>query len=81
VRAEDDDRALGDFFNLFDKHDATILERPDNVLIVDDRMANVKRRAMHFESQVDNLNGVGHPGTKAPGRGQEYLVHVARIPS
>ena len=57
VGGEDDHLALGHLGLLVDEDRAALLELLDHVLVVDDLLAHVDRRAVQVERVLDRLHG------------------------
>jgi hypothetical protein len=66
MSAEDDGTTLRHIAQLLYKNDSALFKAPDNMLVMHNRMPNVKWRSMSPNRQIDNFNGVGNSGTKAP---------------
>jgi len=67
VRAENSDSAMRHFIEFFDETRALATQVVDDMPIVNDLMTHVDRRAMSFESAIDNLDRADHTRTKAAG--------------
>lgn len=72
---EDDYRALGDVPDILNEVDASLLEAPDDPLVMHDGMTNVKRCAVNLQSEVHNLDRIRDAGTKAARRGEKDFLH------
>jgi hypothetical protein len=74
VGAEDENGAMGNFFDGFDENGTTAAELLDDIGIVDDFVVNVDGIAVGFEGQFDDVHGADHAGAKAAGAdAQEYF--------
>jgi hypothetical protein len=73
VGRENDRGAKRDIGNVLDKDYALIFKTLDHPFVVDDGMADIKRRSVDLESKADDLNGKSHPGTKSARGGQDDL--------
>ena len=71
VGAEDDQRALGNLGLLLDEDRAARGELLDDVLVVDDLLAHVDRRAVQLERVLDGLHGAVDAGAVAARGGEE----------
>ena len=72
---EDGDRALGDrVVELLDEDRAALAQLLDHVLVVDDLLADVDRRAVQLERALDGLHGPVDARAVAAGRGEEKLL-------
>ncbi len=71
VGGEDDQGALGHLGLLLDEDRAALRELLDDVLVVDDLLADVDGRPVQVERLLDGLDGAVHPGAVAAGRGQQ----------
>ena len=71
VGAEDDDRALGHLVGLLDEDRAAPLEGGDDVLVVDDLLADVDRRAVDLQRPLDGDHRPVDAGAVPPGVGQQ----------
>ena len=69
--AEDDDGALGHLVGLLDEDRAAALEGGDDVLVVDDLLADVDRGAVDLQGPLDGDHRPVHAGAVPPGVGQE----------
>ena len=78
VGGEDRDRALGDrVVELVDEDRAALAQRLDDVLVVDDLLAHVDRRAVQVERALDGLDrAVDARAVAARRREQELLGSV-----
>ena len=70
MRREDDGGTDGNLSLVFDEDGPAPLQLPDNVLVVDDLLANVDWRTVQLQRSLDRLDGPLHTGTVAPGRGK-----------
>jgi hypothetical protein len=66
VRGEDDGRAFGNLVELLDEDGAATLELGDDVLVVDDLLADVDRRAALLECELDRLDRALDTGAERP---------------
>src|SRR5919198_232655 len=81
VRGEDHDRALGHLVVLLDEYRAALLERLDDVQVVDDLLADVHRRAVVLQRVLDGLHRAVDAGTVAAGFGEQYpLLSAVHAP-
>ena len=71
VGGEDDHLALGHLGLLLDEDRAALGELLDDVLVVDDLLAHVDRRAVEVERALDRLHGAVDAGAVAARRGQQ----------
>jgi hypothetical protein len=71
VRGKDDRRAVGDLVELFDEAHAAFLEAANDVEVVHDFAANVKRQLDALERKVDDVDRPNHPGAEAPRRREQ----------
>ena len=79
VGREDDQRPLGDLGLLFDEDRAALCELLDHVLVVDDLLPHVDRRAVHLERVLDRLYGAIDAGAVAARRGEQDPLRAARF--
>ena len=76
--AEDDERALGHLGLLVDEDGAALAELLDDVLVVDDLLADVDGRAVQVECVLDGLNGaIDARAIAARGREEDALRGVS----
>ena len=68
---EDDDRALGHLVGLLDEDRAAALEGRDDVLVVDDLLADVDRRTVDLQGPLDGDHRAVHAGAVPPRVGEE----------
>src|SRR6185295_15085180 len=72
---EDGDRALGDrVLQLVDEDRAALAQRGHDVLVVDDLLADVDRRAVQLERALDRLHRPVHARAVAARSGEEQLL-------
>ncbi len=64
--------ALGHLVGLVDEDRAATFEGLDDVLVVDDLLADVHRRAVVLEGLLDGDDGPVDPGAVAPRRGEQH---------
>jgi hypothetical protein len=82
VGGEDGDRALGDLVaELLHEDRPALAQLRDDVLVVDDLLAHVDRRAVELERALDRLHGAVDARAVAAGRGEQELVGSHRDPS
>ena len=75
VGGEDGDRALGDrVVELLDEDRPALAQLRDDVLVVDDLLAHVDRRAVQLERALDGLHGAVDAGAVAARRGEQELL-------
>ncbi len=74
VGAEDDGGALGHLVGLLHEHRATLLQRGDDVLVVDDLLADVDGRAVELEGLLHRHDGAVDARAVPAGRGQEHAL-------
>ena len=81
VRAEYGDCALRDLMDLVDEPGALALQRLDHVLVVDDLVADVDRRAEPLQRALDDLDRPLHARAETPRLGEHHpqrgLAHPA----
>ena len=70
VGAEHHRRAIGHLVEFFDKDCALGLEAIDHEAVVDDLVADIDRRAVALQRQLDDLDRAVHPGAKTARRGE-----------
>ena len=75
VRREDADRACRDLVLGLDEDRAEPLEPAQHVVVVDDRVADVDRRAVLLEEALDDLDRAVDAGAKRPWGGEENATH------
>jgi hypothetical protein len=79
VGGEHRDRAFGDrVVELLDEHRAALAQLLDHVLVVDDLLADVDRRAVQLEGALDALDGAIDAGAVAARSGEQQLGDGAR---
>ena len=71
VRGEHQQRTLGHLVGVVDEDRAALLERLDDVPVVDDLLAHVDGRAVLLEGLLDGLDGAVDAGAVAAGLGQQ----------
>ena len=71
VGAEDDQLALGNLGLLLDEDRAALGQLLDDVLVVDDLLADVDRRSVQLERVLDGLHGAVDPGAVAARGGEQ----------
>ena len=71
VGGEHQQRALGHLVGLVDEDRAALLERLDDVPVVDDLLAHVDRRAVLLQGLLDRLDGAVDARAVAAGLGQQ----------
>ena len=77
VGAEDDEGALGNLGLLLDEDRAALAQLLDDVLVVDDLLADVDGRAVDVERVLDRLHGAVDPGAvTARGRQEDARGRV-----
>ena len=89
VGGEDRRRALRDrVVELVDEDRAALAQLLDDVLVVDDLLAHVDRRAVELERALDGLHGAVHPGAvsargsqEKPLDGRGHCADCRRIPA
>src|SRR5581483_2273077 len=82
VRGENADLALGDLGLVLDEDGAEPLEAAHDVLVVDDLMPDVHRRAVLLEEALDDLDRPVDAGAERPRCGEEdALAAHATLPS
>src|SRR5207247_2249505 len=75
VRGEDGHRSLGDrVVELVDEDGSPLSQLLDDVLVVDDLLAHVHRRAVELERALDRLHGPVDAGAVAARRGEQELL-------
>ena len=75
VGGEDGGGALGDrVVELLDEDRAALAQLRDHVLVVDDLLAHVDRRAVELERALDGLHGAVDAGAVAARRGEQQLL-------
>ena len=82
VSGEHRDGARGDLLvELLDEDRAPLAKLLDHVLVVDDLLADVDRRAVQLEGALDRLHGPVDPGAVTAGRGEKQLLdgHQAAV--
>src|SRR5881392_3882853 len=77
---KDADLALGDLALVLDEDGAELLEPPHHVLVVDDLMADVDRRAVLLEQALDDLDRTVDAGAERPRRREENAAAHATAP-
>src|SRR5581483_4624127 len=76
VRRQDADRTLRYLLLVVDENRAEPLEAPDDMLVVDDVVADVDRRPVLLEQPLDDLDRAVDAGAEGAGRGeQDALRH------
>ena len=65
MRAEYQDRALGNLFDGFDENRAAAPQLVDDITVVNDFMMHVNRAAVGFERQLDDVYRSHHPGAES----------------
>ena len=78
VGGEDADRALGHLGLLLDEDRAALAQLLDDVLVVDDLLAHVHRRAVELERAFDRLHGPIDARAVAARRRQQQLLDGVR---
>ena len=73
--AEHGDGAVGHFVQFLDEARALVLQRVDDMLVVDDLVAHIDGLAILLERALDDVDGAHHAGAKAARLGQDDL-HV-----
>src|SRR5262249_28654412 len=82
VRREHADLALGDLALILDEDGAEPFETAHDVLVMDDLVADVDRRAVLLEQPLDDLDRAVDTGAEGARRGEEYAApHVATASS
>ena len=66
VGAEDGDGAGRDFVDVIHEAGAPAAQRVDDVLVVDDLVANVDGRTIDLQRPFDDVDGPHHPGAETP---------------
>ena len=74
MRGEHDRRALGHLGLGLDEHRPAVAQLLDHVLVVDDLLAHVDRRAVALERALDRLHGTVDAGAVAARRGEQQLL-------
>ena len=77
VRGEDGDGALGHFGLLLDEDRAALAQLPDDVLVVDDLLANIDGRAVQLERAFDGLDSTVDPRAVTARSGEQDLLDSA----
>ena len=75
VRREHTDRAGRDLVLVVDEHRAEPLEPPDDVVVVDDLVADVDRWPVLGEQYLDDLDRTVDAGAEGARSGQQHLLH------
>ena len=75
VRREDADRTGRDLVLGLDEDRAEPLEPAQHVVVVDDRVADVDRRAVLLEQALDDLDRPVDAGAERPRRGEQHAAH------
>ena len=78
VGGKHDGRALGHLVGLLDEDRAPLLEGRHDVLVVDDLLAHVDRRAVELEGLFDRDDGTVDTGAVAAGRGEQDALGILR---
>jgi len=73
-------RPLRHRLDVVDEDDPELAKPVDHDLVVDDLVIAVHRRLKDPVHPGERLDGHLHPGTKAPRRSEEHLVHVHGFP-
>src|SRR5260370_7841124 len=74
VRAEDGTRTRRHLVQLFDKHGAGGAQFLNDVLVVDNFLADVNRRTIEVQSNLDHIDSPDDTGPKATGLAQTALL-------
>ena len=80
VGREDADRTLRDFVLVVDEHGAEPLEAADDVVVVDDVVADVDRRAVLLEQPLDDLDRAVDAGAERARSGEEDAALISASP-
>ncbi len=62
----------------FDEHRAAVAQLLDDVLVVDDLLADVHRRAVELERSLDRLHGTIDAGAVSAWRSEQQLLRDSR---
>ena len=73
MSAEDGDGVRRNLGEILDEMSALGLQALNDVLVVDDFVAHVDRRAIFLQSALDDLYGADHAGTETAGLSENYL--------
>ena len=74
VRAENGARAGRHFFEFLDENGAQLAQFIDHVLVMDDFLAHIDRRAVEVQSDFDHIDGAHHAGAKTAGLEEVNLL-------
>ena len=82
VRAEDGDRIRRHLKQILDEDRALGFQAFHDMLVVNDLMADVDRRAVFLERPFDDLDSPDHAGTKAARLSQKHFhgAYVSQVP-
>ncbi len=64
MRTKNDDVPIGHLIDCFNKHHASAAEIVHHMLVVNDLMEDIDRRALGAQDFIDHLNGHAHASTK-----------------
>ena len=78
VGGEDDGRAVGHLVELLDEDGAALLEVGDDVLVVDDLLADVDRRAALVERELDDVDRAVDAGAERARAGEQQRARARR---
>ena len=73
VGAEYRDGAPRNFRDFLDEASALVAQAVDDMLVVDDFVANVDGRAINLQRALDDIDRADHPGAEPPGLRQNHL--------
>ena len=59
---------------------AALLEAANDVLVVDNGMPHIHRRAVDLEGKIDHLDRIGDARAESPRGGEDDLVHTKSLP-
>ena len=77
--AENDPAAERHLVELVDENDPFFMEFVDNEFIVNNLLPHVNRLSVHFQCEVDNIDGANDPGTESPGGSQNHFFVVVQM--
>lgn len=76
VCAEHDGRSLRDVGNILDENHAPRFKAFHNMLVMNDCVTNIQRRAVNLQGEFNNFDGVRNSGAKTSRRGENQLIHL-----
>jgi hypothetical protein len=74
VSGENESGTFRNFINLVNKNSSALFQTSNNVLVVNDFLANINRGSIVIQGFFNRDNGSVHTGAVTPGGGQKHAL-------